>query len=91
MSLDTAINLVMAWCAVITVIGACVAWAGRVIRKRIQLALKDVQTDLAATKQALELTRRRHIAVLVYARRLYDTMVRAQINPPEPPAEFYEQ
>lgn len=85
------VNLVVGWCTLMTFAGGVVTLVSRSIRRRIQVALKDVQDRLETAESTLASVRKRHIAVLVYARRLYDMMVRAQMNPPEPPEAFYDQ
>jgi cob(I)alamin adenosyltransferase len=87
---STAIGFVEMWCAVITVIGILVTAASRTIRKRIQQALKDVEDSLVLVKAELSTEKTKNKVILVYARRLYDAMMRGGITPPEAPAEFFD-
>lgn len=74
----------------LTVIIGGATLAERFIRRRIQRALKDVQDRLDTAESSLVVMKRRHTSILIYARRLYDMMNRAQMNPPEPPEAFFE-
>jgi regulatory protein YycH of two-component signal transduction system YycFG len=83
MDFVTISGLILTWLTILSIVGGFVVWAGKRNRRAIEVALKDVQDDLSALK-------RRHLRVLVYARKLYDVMRTEGLKPPEPPSEFYE-
>lgn len=76
-------GLILTWLTIISIVGSGVAWLAKRNRRRIEDALKAVETDLSQLKT-------RHLRVLVYARKLYDLMKTEGLKPPEPPEEFYE-
>lgn len=76
-------GLVLTWLTILTMLGGAVAAWGKYNRRQIEKALAEVQNRLNRSERSTRVLR-------IYARRLYDVMLKAQIDPPEPPSEFYD-
>lgn len=82
-SFNDASTLLYTWLSIISLTGAGVAWISKRNRRRIEQALHALQGEVAILK-------RKHLRVLVYARKLYDVMKTQGLTPPDPPDEFFE-